>query len=110
MLKLFHRSETAYQDVSPDQVAEALRGKGVQLVDVRSKEEYAQGHLRGATLVPMSGLEAGSRALRTDAPVIVYCLSGARSARAAKFLVQQGFTDVRNMRGGIRHWGGEVVR
>ena len=46
----------------------------------------------------------------TDAPVIVYCLSGARSARAAKFLVQQGFTDVRNMKGGIRHWSGEVVR
>ena len=110
MLKLFHRSGTGYQDVSPDEVREALVAGEVQLVDVRSKEEYAQGHLRGAKLLPMGGLEAGCSKLRMDAPVIVYCLSGARSARAAKFLVQQGFTDVRNMRGGIRHWSGEVVR
>jgi rhodanese-related sulfurtransferase len=110
MLKLFHRGETGYQDLSSEQVAEALRGNGIQLIDVRSKEEFAQGHLRGAALVPVGNLEAGMRTLRTDAPVIVYCLSGARSARAARLLAEKGFTDVRNMKGGIRHWRGEIVR
>ena len=60
--------------------------------------------------MPMSSLETVSRTLRKDAPVIVYCLSGARSARAARFLVDKGFTDVRNMKGGMRHWKGEIVR
>ena len=110
MFRLFHRGDSGYTDVSPDQVHEALQAGGVQLVDVRSKGEYAQGHLKGAKLVPVANLEAGSRKLRPDAPVVVYCLSGSRSARAARVLVEKGFTDVRNMKGGIRHWRGELVR
>lgn len=110
MLKLFHRADPGYKDISPDEVREALQAGAVQLVDVRGKEEYAQGHLRGARLMPMGNLEAGSSKLRVDAPVIVYCLSGARSARAAHVLAQKGFTDVRNMKGGIRRWAGEIVR
>ncbi len=111
MLQLFRRPPQGYRDVSAEEVRDALQTeRGVQLVDVRSREEYAQGHLPGAKLVPLGELESRFRKLHPDAPVIIYCLSGARSARAARFLAGHGFADVRNMRGGIRHWVGDLQR
>jgi rhodanese-related sulfurtransferase len=111
MFKLFSREPKGYQDVEPHEVQEALQGqKAAQLVDVRSKGEYAQGHLPGAKLIPVHDLKVRARSLRPDEPVILYCLSGARSASAARFLAAEGFQDVRNMKGGIRRWNGEIVR
>jgi rhodanese-related sulfurtransferase len=111
MFKLFGRGPQSYRDSEPREIQEMLRaGTGAQLIDVRNKGEYAQGHLPGARLMPMGELERDAASLRADQPVILYCLSGARSARAARWLSAQGFADVRNMKGGIRRWQGEIAR
>ena len=85
----------------------------VVVVDVRTPEEYAEGHLAGALNVNLQGPDfAGEIAeLPLDGTYVVYCRSGNRSAQAVEIMVEAGFTDVRDL-GGIGDWeaaGGEVV-
>lgn len=79
----------------------------VQVVDVRSAEEYAEGHLKGAVRVTWSGEELEKQALAKlakDKPMLVYCRSGRRSTAAADFLSKLGFEVIRNLEGGILAW------
>jgi rhodanese-related sulfurtransferase len=82
-----------------------------QLVDVRTPEEYASGHIPGATLLPVSEITDRKDELPSDleTPIIVYCRSGARSAQAAQELVSLGYANVYDL-GGIVNWTGELVR
>jgi molybdopterin/thiamine biosynthesis adenylyltransferase/rhodanese-related sulfurtransferase len=93
-------------EVDPAEVSEHL-GNGVTLVDVRESEEWDRGHIPGAVHVPRGYLESridGAVADR-DAPVVLYCASGQRSALAAHTLTELlGFTNVRSMTGGITLW------
>ena len=78
--------------------ARKLVAAGARLVDVRSPEEYARGHLPGAVNVPV--LEIDRRLAEVgpaDHELIVYCRSGHRSTRAAEILRQHGFTRVHNL-------------
>ena len=83
------------------------RHTGVQVLDVRTKEEFATGHLANATLIPWTDKNFTDRAakeLDPRKPVLVYCQGGVRSAKAAAALVKLGFTEVRDMAGGIAAW------
>ncbi len=86
---------------------------GSQLVDVRSAEEYAAGHIRGALNIDVNGdgFEAKVAQLDKTRPVLVYCRSGRRSAMAASKLEEMGFKEIHNLDGGIGAWqdGGEPV-
>lgn len=78
--------------------ARRLVAAGARLLDVRSPEEYAGGHLPGAVNIPVQDLdrrlaEVGPR----DGEVILYCRSGSRSARATEMLRRQGFSRVHNL-------------
>jgi len=76
------------------------------VVDVRTHDEYVEGHLVGAQHIDVSdeGLwQRRTDALDLDRPTIVYCRSGNRSAAAAQRLVDQGFTEVYDL-GGITDW------
>jgi phage shock protein E len=78
--------------------ARALVERGALLVDVRTPEEFAAGHLPGAINVPVD--EIDRRASELGDPhrsVVLYCRSGRRSARAAELLGKRGFTAVRNL-------------
>ena len=78
----------------------------VFLVDVRTPEEYAEGHLRGAANIDWNAsgfLEQVQAACPKEAPVAVYCRSGRRSAEAAKKLSKAGYA-VCNLVGGIEGW------
>lgn len=77
---------------------------GSQLLDVREYSEYAQEHIPGLTLAPLSGLEMHARVLERDRPVFVVCHWGNRSTQAAKKLTQWGFQDVRVVDGGMLAW------
>jgi len=74
------------------------------ILDVRTVEEYKQGHIKGAKLIPVQVLESQLASVPKDRQVYVYCHSGVRSARAAKLLASHGFTRVENMLGGIEAW------
>jgi len=80
--------------------------KGAQLVDVRTPEEYAEGHLKGAVNMNINSdaFEQQVGKLNKDMPVFVYCRSGGRSARAASKMESMGFRKVYNMDGGITAW------
>ena len=74
------------------------------LLDVRTPEEYAKGHIKGAVLIPVQVLEARLSEVPKDKQVYVYCHSGARSGRASKMLASHGFTNIENIVGGIEAW------
>jgi phage shock protein E len=84
--------------------AKRLVAEGALLLDVRTPDEYAAGHVGGAVNIPVQVLgqrlsEVGAK----DRPVVVYCKSGGRSARAAAELRQAGYA-VHDL-GGIGNWG-----
>jgi len=79
-----------------------------QLIDVRSPEEFQEGHLKGAKLINFyaSDFEKNISALDKNKPVMVYCQSGNRSGQAAAKMNLLGFKLVYNMKGGINAWKG----
>ncbi len=89
--------------VESDQ-AHGLVAEGAALIDVRSPEEFASGHIEGARNIPVA--EIGTRSAEVgekDAAVVVYCRSGMRSAQAKSTLESVGFTQVHNL-GGMSRW------
>jgi len=84
------------------------------IVDVRTKEEFNEGHIPGAALFPYDEIEARKDefvrlAGRTDRPIVVYCRSGRRSAIAAESLDRLGYTDIADF-GGLGNWKGNIDR
>lgn len=82
--------------------AQALVAAGATLLDVRTPEEFASGHIDGALLVPVDELEGRLTEVSRDRPVVVYCRSGGRSARAASILGEAGY-EVHDL-GGMSSW------
>lgn len=83
-----------------------MQDTSVQLVDVRTPEEFKEGHLKGAVNYNVNGddFEKQISNLDKNKPVMVYCRSGKRSSSAASVLIKNGFTEVYNMEGGITKW------
>jgi len=78
--------------------ARKLVAAGARLLDVRTPDEYARGHLPGAINIPVQELDRRlAEAGAPDQELIVYCRSGHRSGRAAEILRQHGFTKVHNL-------------
>jgi rhodanese-related sulfurtransferase/rubrerythrin len=102
-------------DVTPDQ----LRGymaehdeRAYQVVDVRQPEEYQQGHIPGARLVPVGELEVRRAEIEklADRKAIFYCRSGVRSSRAAAWASQvAALPEVFDLQGGFSAWGGVSI-
>ncbi len=86
-----------------------LIAKGWHVLDVREPDEYDQGAIPGAVHIPRGHLEAQveGKLLDKDAPVVIYCAGGVRSAFAAKTLAELGYTDVVSMAGGFGKWKDE---
>ena len=82
--------------------AQKLVAGGALLVDVRSPEEYADGHLDGARNIPLDVLQGALGGLPRDKPIIVYCAVGSRAGVAATHLAEAGY-DVRNL-GAMANW------
>ncbi len=83
---------------------------GAVLLDVRTPEEYRQGHIPGSRNIPLQTIEKVVGIVPAkDAPLFVYCLSGARSRQATGALSQMGYTNITNI-GGISSYTGKVER
>jgi len=71
--------------------------QGATIIDVRTKGEYAGGHIRGSVNIPLDKLADNINKLKgKDKPIITCCASGARSASAKGVLTSRGFTNVHN--------------
>lgn len=86
-------------------------GKSFRLLDVRSHAEFTQGMIQDGEPMPLNLIPLKTSELNTEQDIILYCRSGARSAQACAYLMQNGFERVYNLRGGIMDWvrGGNHV-
>lgn len=96
-----------YMDLPPMQFYSLLTSnKKVHVIDVRTPQEYADEHIKGALNLPVSDTAtfwASVDSLSHKTPFAVYCRSGVRSARAAQMLSERGYM-VYNLKGGIEAW------
>jgi rhodanese-related sulfurtransferase len=104
----------ALQHTTPDN-AQRLIGQGYRYIDVRTEQEFANGHPAGAVNIPVAAPDPATHQMvmnpnfltvvtahfPKDAQIIVGCQSGMRSQRAAELLSQAGYTNVFNMQGGF---------
>jgi rhodanese-related sulfurtransferase len=75
---------------------QALMQKGAIILDVRTKNEFQSGHIKGAVNIPVQTLGSNLSKLKKDRPIITCCASGMRSASAKSILQSNGFNEVYN--------------
>lgn len=93
--------------LNPTEFQEAVASGDVQLVDVRTQREFAQGHIPGALQIDYmqrSTFYEQFEYLDKEKPVYIYCLHGPRSRGAARILEDMGFTQIYDLRGGYQAW------
>lgn len=96
-------------NITPAALAELMaRGAPLQLVDVRDPVELHISHLAGAQVIPVGQIQERIHELDPQRDTVVFCRTGARSARALRLLVNAGFRKVKNLQGGINAWAREV--
>jgi sulfur-carrier protein adenylyltransferase/sulfurtransferase len=99
------------EDIEPKALAARLgssNGERPFLLDVRNPEEWAITRIEGATLIPLPDLAQRYPELPGDQEIVVYCRSGGRSAKAAEFLKEKGYRNVKNLPGGTLRWSEEI--
>ena len=99
-----------FQNVSPQEAAELIEdsgnGSGFTILDVRTPEEYAAGHIEGAVNLDFyaADFRDGLERLDKSAAYFVYCRSGKRSEQATQMMEELGFSEVYNLSGGMNDW------
>jgi phage shock protein E len=97
------RAASALSNVTVQQLQRPRR-RCALVLDVREPFEYAEGRVAGSTLVPLATVADRVGDFPKDEPVYVVCRSGNRSLVAARTLVEAGYSDVRNVEGGMIAW------
>lgn len=103
--------KTQYVKISPAEAKEIMDSEESIILDVRTKDEYDQGHIDGSVLLPVDEISARAEEVLKEkkAKILVYCRSGNRSAIAAKTLIEMGYENVLDF-GGIIDWPYEIVK
>jgi rhodanese-related sulfurtransferase len=97
--------ELVVPEITALQLTDQLAGENPPyLLDVREDWEVARGMIPGGVHIAMNTVPDHLAEIPTDRPVVVYCASGARSYAVAGYLLQNGFTDVKNLDSGIQGW------
>ena len=84
------------------------KGDKVFLLDVREPHEFSMAKIEGSTLIPLGTLPQALNQLDPADEIVALCHKGMRSADAVGFLLQQGFSNVKNLIGGIDAWSVEI--
>lgn len=101
-----------YQKISASEAKNIMDTQtGYIILDVRTQQEFAQGHIEGALLIPDYELQQKASDMLPDKDqlILVYCRSGNRSAKASKLLIELGYTNVKDF-GGINSWSYGIVK
>ena len=106
-----NEKKAEYKKITSDEAKKMMETEKTIVVDVRSLEEYNEGHIPNAISVPLETIEneAETKLKNKDDLILVYCRSGRRSREAALRLIEKGYTNVIDF-GGIQDWNGEVVK
>ena len=105
-----HNQEMTYMNITAEEAKEIMdTQQGYVILDVRAQEEYDQGHIPGAIVIPHEEITEKAEAVLPDKNqlILVYCRSGRRSKIAADAMVELGYTNIREF-GGILDWPYEV--
>lgn len=100
--RIFYRS-IENKEISYKNLKELMKNKTVYLIDVRSNQEYEEGHLDGAINISLYNIEKqiGNYVKNKRDIIILYCSSGGRSREAKRILENLGYEEVYNLKGGI---------
>lgn len=106
-----NEKKAEYKKITSDEAKNIISTQKAIVVDVRSLEEYNEGHIPNAISIPLETIEneAETKLKNKDDLILVYCRSGRRSREAALRLIEKGYTNVIDF-GGIQDWNGEVVK
>ncbi|MBE6765218.1 MAG: rhodanese-like domain-containing protein [Ruminococcaceae bacterium] len=100
-----------YVSISQEKAKQLMDSGDCIILDVRTPEEYNEGHIPGAVLIPDYDIKTKAEQILTDknALILVYCRSGRRSKNAARELAALGYTNVREF-GGIIDWPYDIEK
>ena len=103
-------SKASYEDINNEAAKKLIDDKKVEVIDVRTPEEYAEGHIPESALLPLQEIETRLSELDKDKSYLLVCRSGNRSSQAAQILINNGFTSVYNLKTGMNEWPYDVVK
>ena len=94
------------------QYEQVTSGNKVTVIDVRTPQEYQDGHIENAQNINVQSADfkAKMENFDKDKPIYIYCRSGARSAKAGKILEDMGFKEIYDLKGGILSWKGALEK
>lgn len=101
-------SMEGYRNVTAEEAKELIDNKEVMILDVRTPEEYEEGHIPTATLIPLQELENRLNELDPSESYLIVCRSGNRSGQASEILTANNFDSIYNMTGGMNSWGYDI--
>ena len=95
--------------VTPEEMKELSQLEDVQLIDVRTPEEYVEGYIEGFRNIDFYSetFQDDIEKIDKSKPIIVYCRSGGRSGKCSKLMQEKGFTKIYDLDGGITKWKSE---
>ena len=107
-------SNSIFQDINSDELELMIKKEDLILLDVRTPTEYSNGHLISALNINYysDNFDKKIDELDKSKPIVVYCKSGGRSSKSALKLVEKGFEQIYNLKGGFDQWifhGKEVL-
>jgi rhodanese-related sulfurtransferase len=97
-----------YRNVTTEEAKQLIDNNEVVVLDVRTPEEYQDGHIPNAILIPLQELENKLNDLDKEEPYLVVCRSGNRSAQASEILTSNSFANIYNMAGGMSDWDYDI--
>ncbi|HEY1081787.1 MAG TPA: rhodanese-like domain-containing protein [Prosthecobacter sp.] len=106
VLPLLGQAEEKIKHVDAEKGAKLVAEGKVNVLDVRTPEEYGEGHIKGATNVDIMSKDFDAQVAKLDKskPVLVHCQAGGRSTRSLPKLEKAGFTEIYHLDGGMKDW------
>lgn len=98
----------AIVDVDSDGLRQA-QARGAVVVDVRTQQEYLEGHIPGAVLVEEGTYASAMASVDKNQEYVIYCRTGNRSLEVVNWMAANGFTNIKHLNLGITHWDGELA-
>lgn len=105
-------TEGKYHKADNNAFAAQMKNENAVILDVRTPEEYAAGHIPNAILINYNAPDFAARidSLSKSKSYLVYCAAGGRSAKASTIMSEKGFKDVYNLEGGFSQWNGATEK
>jgi len=106
------QQQDGIEKITPEAFSKKLEmTENPQLIDVRTPDEFSEGHLKNALNIDINGddFEKQLQTLDKNAPVYVYCRSGGRSTKAVEQMKQMGFREIYELEGGILSWKDKII-